>query len=744
MALQSNDFFVINRGDVDYKYQYSEILDDLNSDLVGDGRITINDSDGNQVGQFTVNQSGDTIITLPESAEIPNSTNFKGFIDVSQPAPVNPQAGDLYIQDSGGNSPATADASFAPGITGNVDDGVIVLFDSDGNWEAGGQLVTATPNLQLVTDEGSDTTNSITLSAGGSVKIRLDAGAGNGDFTGKVTSASTEASDSDTTLVTKDYLETSGGDGGGGFVEKAGDNMTGDLTLGTDKIKLKKDGKAEFSSSLDCGPLRALSTTITRSTGGSSAELFKVNDGIDNVITFRRDGSADFGKGHSKITSSGSATFNGNLTVGVSQGGDTATVNIGTNYLITLTDGTYDWSQVAGVGFGTASEVGESFTAIADASLPAGNRVATQASGGSASFSGGKINFRGNGQSTFRNNTVFTSENSLIYPDNINTDAFTNNSIVRLSNTDTTSLGTASIIEFAGRGGTTNVARTFISCVTENDTDGNYLSIASHRQTKSTGERLRIGSGGTVSIGGDLAGGNPNIKLDSINGTGTFVGDLNVGIPQGADTDQVTLNVRYIITATTGTYDWSQVNTSLSTSSPVGTIFKANSDGTLASGNTVATAASGGNGTFTGTITTQGGAGGPYVSIGETIKFNTDADNDANYTLTTEEYEEQEELTPYIPEVPATYDEDGNELTAVVPAVEATYQTVTKTREIRTYTGPTLDVKERLQNLLARIDAMEANEVIDDATDSSLLTLVSNLDTRLTGIETRLAALESE
>ena len=125
------------------------------------------------------------------------------------------------------------------------------------------------------------------------------------------------------------------------------------------------------------------------------------------------------------------------------------------------------------------------------------------------------------------------------------------------------------------------------------------------------------------------------------------------------------------------------------------------------------------------------------------VTFNLEPDNNANYTVTTETYEEQEELTPYVPAVPATYDEEGNELTAEVPAVEATYQTVTKTREIRTYTGPTLDVKERLQNLLARVDAMEANEVIDDATDSSLLTLVSNLDTRLNGIEARIAALEA-
>ena len=111
-------------------------------------------------------------------------------------------------------------------------------------------------------------------------------------------------------------------------------------------------------------------------------------------------------------------------------------------------------------------------------------------------------------------------------------------------------------------------------------------------------------------------------------------------------------------------------------------------------------------------------------------------DNDDNYTTSPlKTYEEQEEVTPYVPAVPATYDEEGNELTAEVPAVEATYQTVTKTREIRTYTGPTLDVKERLQNLISRIDAIEANEVVDDATDSSLLQLIASLAARVEALE---------
>ena len=176
-----------------------------------------------------------------------------------------------------------------------------------------------------------------------------------------------------------------------------------------------------------------------------------------------------------------------------------------------------------------------------------------------------------------------------------------------------------------------------------------------------------------------------------------------------------------------------------------------------------------GSATFAGTITTQGGAGGPYVAIGQTITFNTGADDDDNYTVTTETYEEEEELTPYIPAVEAVYGEpplitpavepvvgplgnvlvEGTEavygaaplISEAVPAVEATYQTVTKTREIRTYTGPTLDVKERLQNLISRIDAIEANEVVDDATDSSLLQLVASLTTRLDERDAQIAAL---
>ena len=54
-----------------------------------------------------------------------------------------------------------------------------------------------------------------------------------------------------------------------------------------------------------------------------------------------------------------------------------------------------------------------------------------------------------------------------------------------------------------------------------------------------------------------------------------------------------------------------------------------------------------------------------------------------------------------------------------------------------------IDVRERVVNLLSRMDALEANEVIDDATDTSLLQLLAAANTRLDSLESRIAALES-
>ena len=98
-------------------------------------------------------------------------------------------------------------------------------------------------------------------------------------------------------------------------------------------------------------------------------------------------------------------------------------------------------------------------------------------------------------------------------------------------------------------------------------------------------------------------------------------------------------------------------------------------------------------------------------------------------TTTTEEYTDTESYTGPL----------GNTLE----------REVTKTREIRTYTGPTLEVKERLQNLISRMNALEADEISDDATSSALLTIIASLTARvdardavIADLTTRIQSLE--
>ena len=126
------------------------------------------------------------------------------------------------------------------------------------------------------------------------------------------------------------------------------------------------------------------------------------------------------------------------------------------------------------------------------------------------------------------------------------------------------------------------------------------------------------------------------------------------------------------------------------------------------------------------------------------VTFNLEPDNDDNYTTTTEEYEEQEELTPYVPAVEEVVGPLGNVLVAGVPAVEATYHTVTKTREVKTYTGPTLDVKEELQFLRAR--ATQQDEVIatlTEAVEALKAAPASDFESRIAALEVDMARFKA-
>ena len=91
------------------------------------------------------------------------------------------------------------------------------------------------------------------------------------------------------------------------------------------------------------------------------------------------------------------------------------------------------------------------------------------------------------------------------------------------------------------------------------------------------------------------------------------------------------------------------------------------------------------------------------------ITFNLDIDNEDNYTTTTEEYTETETYTIEVPVI-----ETGVGTADLVDGDERETRTVTrereltKTREVKTYTGPTMDVKEQLLAYEARFKQQDA------------------------------------
>ena len=133
--IKSGKFYEPLAGDNFKELPSSSTNDDL---VIGDGKISIVDSDGNAVGDFTVNQEGDKTITLPQVV-IPEALSPKGFINVADPAPSNPSIGDIYMQHTDAGTAVTADASFAPGITGQVEEGEFVVYTVNNTWANGGQ-----------------------------------------------------------------------------------------------------------------------------------------------------------------------------------------------------------------------------------------------------------------------------------------------------------------------------------------------------------------------------------------------------------------------------------------------------------------------------------------------------------------------------------------------------------------------------------------------------------------------------
>ena len=102
---------------------------------VGDGTITIVDADGGAVGEFTVNQDGDTEITLPE-IPVPEDQ-----IHIGDTYPGTPSLGDLWV-----------DTSECPPV-------LQIWNDCDGTEEwkpIGGKPVDAINFTPVITDDGTD------------------------------------------------------------------------------------------------------------------------------------------------------------------------------------------------------------------------------------------------------------------------------------------------------------------------------------------------------------------------------------------------------------------------------------------------------------------------------------------------------------------------------------------------------------------------------------------------------------
>ena len=173
MAIIATDLLVVNRGGIDYKAPASElpefdssaleVLIQANAAAIAaletDVETNANDiatnktditSNTNAISQLKlgsltdVNATGSTDQVLTQLADgsfglttiaVPETLHPKGFINVVDPAPSDPEHGDLYIQSP---SDAVADNSFT-GIAGQtISEGSYVVFGVDDEWHSGG------------------------------------------------------------------------------------------------------------------------------------------------------------------------------------------------------------------------------------------------------------------------------------------------------------------------------------------------------------------------------------------------------------------------------------------------------------------------------------------------------------------------------------------------------------------------------------------------------------------------------
>ena len=128
MTLQNSDQFIVHRGGIDYQLAYEKLKADVlagveipeAADPPGDGKLTIKDSAGNELGSFTANQAAAVDITLPagfsgdyndliNKPEIPEIPEY-----VEPPAPGD---GKLTISNADGSEAGVFTANQAGDVT---------------------------------------------------------------------------------------------------------------------------------------------------------------------------------------------------------------------------------------------------------------------------------------------------------------------------------------------------------------------------------------------------------------------------------------------------------------------------------------------------------------------------------------------------------------------------------------------------------------------------------------------------
>jgi hypothetical protein len=114
---------------------------------------------------------------------------------------------------------------------------------------------------------------------------------GNGTYTGKVTSASTEASDSGTTLVTKDFLDSElGSVDSSNWIEDSGKlypkTLTNNVGIGTDnpQSKLDVNGSATFNGTITSTVQADENAFIIRSANGAKIVSQYYKDAGDGAV----------------------------------------------------------------------------------------------------------------------------------------------------------------------------------------------------------------------------------------------------------------------------------------------------------------------------------------------------------------------------------------------------------------------------------------------------------------------------